>query len=58
MNFSDTIQLSTKGFNDAIDITGQVQDIVNKAKIKNGLVCVFVSGSTAGVTAANCGFGF
>lgn len=32
------------------DVTGQVQEIVGKSKIKNGSVIVFVMGSTAGVT--------
>jgi secondary thiamine-phosphate synthase enzyme len=44
------ITLSTKGRDQVIDITGEVQEIVNQAKIDNGLATVFVHGSTASVT--------
>ncbi|CUS95895.1 secondary thiamine-phosphate synthase enzyme YjbQ [Candidatus Chrysopegis kryptomonas] len=47
---TDKITVSTKGFNDIIDITDQVQGIVKKHQVKNGNVTIFVSGSTAGVT--------
>ncbi len=47
---TDKITVSTKGFNDIIDITEQVQEIVRKHQVKNGNVTIFVSGSTAGVT--------
>jgi len=33
-----------------VDITGRVQEIVSKSKVKDGLACVFVVGSTAAVT--------
>ncbi len=45
-----TEQLKTKGRDDCIDITDAVQDAVRRAKIREGLVTVFVTGSTAGVT--------
>jgi secondary thiamine-phosphate synthase enzyme len=47
---TDKITVSTKGFNDIIDITDQVQGIVKKYQVKNGNITIFVSGSTAGVT--------
>lgn len=47
---TDKIAVSTKGFNDIIDITEQVQEILKKHQVKNGNVTIFVSGSTAGVT--------
>ncbi|MEN3039060.1 MAG: secondary thiamine-phosphate synthase enzyme YjbQ [Candidatus Kryptonium sp.] len=47
---TDKLTVSTKGFNDIIDITEQVQTILKKHQLKNGNVTVFVSGSTAGVT--------
>lgn len=50
MIFTDKITLSTKGFCDIIDITEQVKEIIRKSKIKDGLINVFVKGSTAGIT--------
>jgi secondary thiamine-phosphate synthase enzyme len=47
---TDTISLSTKGFTDVIDITDKVETILNKSGIQNGLVTVFCSGSTGGIT--------
>ncbi len=47
---TQTEQLKTKGRDDCIDITDAVQDAVCRAKIREGLVTVFVTGSTAGVT--------
>ena len=48
--YSDKINLSTKGFCDIVDITDYVNEIVERSKIKNGLVNVFVNGSTAAIT--------
>ncbi len=50
MIFSETISLSTKGFSDILDVTHHVDGVINRSKIKNGLVTVFCSGSTGGVT--------
>ena len=50
MVFGEQFTIKTKGFSDIRDITGDVQDIVLKAKIKNGLVHIFAVGSTASVT--------
>lgn len=44
------ISLSTRGNADIIDITSQVEGIVKSSKIKNGLVTIFVPGSTAALT--------
>jgi secondary thiamine-phosphate synthase enzyme len=43
------ITIKTQGFSDIKDITSQVKAIVKKSGIKNGLVHVFVAGSTASV---------
>ena len=40
----------TSGFCDIIDITARVREHIEKEKIKEGLVTVFVSGSTAALT--------
>lgn len=47
---SGTISLRTAAKDEIIDVTERVQAIVSKTKVKNGLACVFVAGSTAAVT--------
>ena len=47
---TDVVSISTKGFNDIIDITPQVQDYLRASKLSEGQVTVSISGSTAGVT--------
>jgi secondary thiamine-phosphate synthase enzyme len=42
--------IKTKGLSDIHDITAEVQDIIGKSGIKNGLVTIFAVGSTASVT--------
>ena len=42
--------ISTKGFNDIIDITDDVAQIVEKSKIKDGICLIFCPGSTCGIT--------
>ncbi len=44
------ISLDTKGYSDVIDITGFVSEIVSESEISNGIVAVFIPGSTASVT--------
>ena len=44
------ISLQTRGNCDIIDITPQVQQQIAETDISNGMVTVFISGSTAGVT--------
>jgi secondary thiamine-phosphate synthase enzyme len=50
MIVSDTISLNTRGFSDIQDITGKVLSTVNNSGIHDGLVTVFCSGSTGGIT--------
>jgi secondary thiamine-phosphate synthase enzyme len=45
-----TLQISTKGQNDARDITGQVAAAVVACAARAGVATVFVVGSTAGMT--------
>ena len=45
-----TFPLSTTGRNDVVDITAHVEQAVRKAAVQEGLVTVFVPGSTAGIT--------
>lgn len=44
------IQLRSKGEPDIIDITDQASQAIEECNIENGLVTVFISGSTAAVT--------
>ena len=50
MIVTDTISLDTKGHCDIVDITPRVEKQLSKASIESGIVTVFVTGSTAGVT--------
>ena len=45
-----TIQINSGGENDVIDITQQLSNIVKESNIEKGIVIIFVSGSTAGIT--------
>lgn len=47
---SKTIKVQSKGENDLIDITNDVEKIVQDSKIQSGTVTVFVSGSTGALT--------
>jgi len=44
------INLSTQGENDIIDITNNVKKILLESKLKNGIITLFVVGSTAAIT--------
>ena len=47
---SDTLTISTEGFNDMKDLTPQIAAKLASHRLDSGLVNVFVPGSTAGVT--------
>ena len=44
------LKVSSKGENDMIDITEKTSNIITESTIKNGIVTIFVSGSTAALT--------
>jgi len=44
------LSVSTKGFNDILDITDQVNKILNNNDFSEGSVLIFVPGATAGIT--------
>jgi secondary thiamine-phosphate synthase enzyme len=50
MIFGEYFSIQTKGFSDIKDITGEVQDIIHKSRISNGLVNIFAVGSTASIS--------
>lgn len=48
--YSDEIEIRTKGENDILDISSEVARIIAESGLKDGIVCVFVSGSTGSIT--------
>ena len=42
--------ISTKGFNDIVDITDKVSEILKKSKINDGICLISCPGSTCGIT--------
>jgi len=47
---SDSLSFSTGGFNDMKDLTGDVSQKLSDQGLKNGIVTLFVPGSTGGLT--------
>jgi secondary thiamine-phosphate synthase enzyme len=45
-----TIQVKSRGENDMIDMTKQTSSLLTESKLDEGMVTVFVSGSTAAVS--------
>jgi secondary thiamine-phosphate synthase enzyme len=50
MMVTDTLQVSTRGNDDVVDLTKDVQALVKKHGYREGSALIFVSGSTAGLT--------
>jgi secondary thiamine-phosphate synthase enzyme len=50
MVVTEQISLESQGNCDIIDITPEVRQRLSKAKVSNGTVTLFISGSTAGIT--------
>ena len=48
--FTKTIHVKTKGESDMVDITEDVSNWITSSKIKEGIVTIFVVGSTAAIT--------
>jgi secondary thiamine-phosphate synthase enzyme len=48
--YQKTIQIGTHGEGEIVDITGEVRQAVAESSVREGLVNVFVTGSTAAVT--------
>ncbi len=47
---TESFTIATKGFNDIIDITDEVQERIIASNISEGNILVFVPGATAGIT--------
>ena len=50
MIINKTIRISTRGHSDIVDITGRIASEIQDTGIKAGIVTVFLTGSTAGLT--------
>ena len=50
MVIGKTILINTKGNCDVVDITSQISNKISQSIIKNGIITIFISGSTAGIT--------
>lgn len=48
--YSDQINIKTDGEVDIIDITEEIQNSIDKSKLKDGIICIFVPGSTGTLT--------
>ncbi|MBN2065784.1 MAG: YjbQ family protein [Candidatus Thermoplasmatota archaeon] len=48
--YHDEIPIKTKGEVDIIDLTDEIQRIVKKSTIMEGIACVFINGSTGAIT--------
>lgn len=48
--FTKQLKFTTKGENDIVNITSQIAETVSKSKCTNGIVTVFVTGSTGSLT--------
>ncbi len=47
---SKSIQIRSKGENDMLDLTEQISEFIGSSGISNGIVTIFVSGSTGSIT--------
>jgi secondary thiamine-phosphate synthase enzyme len=47
---TESVQIGSRGENDMIDITRSTSKAIEGSKLKNGIVTIFVAGSTAAVT--------
>ena len=48
--YCDEINIETNGETDIVDITSKVQKVITMSKIRNGIVCIFIPGSTGTIT--------
>jgi secondary thiamine-phosphate synthase enzyme len=50
MTYSNRIQVNTRGNAHVLDITAEVQHVLSNARVRDGILCACVVGSTAGLT--------
>lgn len=51
MIFGEAVRIATKGEGDVLDVTPSVLGALSRSGLRDGIACVFVVGSTAGITA-------
>ena len=47
---TETVELQTGGFPEIVDLSRQINEALKKSGVRNGLMTIFIPGSTAGVT--------
>ena len=47
---TDEIIVKSEGENHIVDITNDIQNLVDKSKLKDGIACIYVVGSTGTLT--------
>ena len=48
--FGKSFEITTRGENDIVDVSAEVDHIVKESGLREGMACVFVSGSTGSLT--------
>ena len=48
--YGESFEIKTRGENDILDVSNEVANIVTNSGMKDGIACVFVSGSTGVLT--------
>jgi secondary thiamine-phosphate synthase enzyme len=48
--YTENIEIQTIGHNQILDITSKVNEVILKLNVQDGLINIFVVGSTAGIT--------
>lgn len=44
------IRIKTRGENDIVDLTDDIQRVIDRSGVKEGIACIFVPGSTGAIT--------
>jgi secondary thiamine-phosphate synthase enzyme len=50
MVFTSAVEVRTRGEGDVLDLTPEVRAAISRSKLRDGIACVFVVGSTAAIT--------
>ena len=54
---AETLHISTSNLKQVVDLTDRIEAVIGKAKMQEGLCCVFVTHTTASVTTGEIGEG-
>ena len=50
VTYFEEIKFKTNGENDMVNLTNNIEGIVDKSGIRNGIACIFIPGSTGAIT--------